>query len=90
MLVLRRAFVLVGMTVAIALPAACARSAQRAPSGARGSVESVTTGGVARQCRLHIPLSYQQSQSTALVINLRAQHPLHARRHLIRRHIGVA
>jgi polyhydroxybutyrate depolymerase len=70
MLVLRRAFVLVGMTLAIALLAACTRSAQRAPSGAASSVESITTGGVARQYRLHIPLSYQQSQPTPLVLNL--------------------
>jgi polyhydroxybutyrate depolymerase len=70
MLALCRAFVLVGMTVAIVMLAACTRSSQRAPSGAKDSVESITTGGVARQYHLHIPPSYQQARPTALVVNL--------------------
>ena len=70
MLALRRAFVLMGLTVAIALLAACTRSAQLAPSGAVDAVESITAGGVARQYRLHISPSYQQAQPTPLVLNL--------------------
>jgi polyhydroxybutyrate depolymerase len=49
--------------------AACARPAQRnAPAG--DSVESLASGGVNRQFRLHIPPGYQQGRPVALVINL--------------------
>src|SRR6266496_3804378 len=70
MLVLHRAFVLMGMTVAIVMLAACTRSAQNVPSGAKDTAESITTGGVARQYQLHVPPRSQQTQPTPLVINL--------------------
>src|SRR5262245_32659059 len=70
MLILRRALVLVVMPVAIVLLAACARGAQPPHAATGDSVESISIGGVARQYQLHVPSTYQQSQSTSLVINL--------------------
>ncbi len=70
MLVLHRAFVFVGMTIASVMLAACARSVQPSPSLTGDSVESITTGDVVRQYNLHLPPSYAQSQPTPLVINL--------------------
>jgi polyhydroxybutyrate depolymerase len=80
MLILRRSLALSAI-IPLVLLAACARPAGRAspptaqpvgaPAAAAGdSVASITSGGVARQYRLHVPPGYQQGRLMPLVISL--------------------
>jgi hypothetical protein len=59
------------MSVAIAMLAACTRGVQRAPSGAKDSVESITTGGVVRQYLLHIPPNSEQFYDSLHLVHRR-------------------
>jgi polyhydroxybutyrate depolymerase len=81
MLILRRSLALSAAIAALVLLAACARPEGRAslptaqpvaaPAAMAGdSVVSITSGGVARQYRLHVPPGYQPGQPLPLVISL--------------------
>src|SRR5262245_223091 len=73
---LHRSVVFTSLLAITLLLADCARSADHVPAGnlqngaAADSVESIRSGGVTRQYRLHVPASYERGRLIPLVINL--------------------